>query len=99
MDLDSGDLLLYSGNVQAVAGTTYVSVYINGEQRFIPYYEHTCSMRMPRYTYADLPSPATHVYTMVLCTDTVLHPAMQPLFSNGLNWYPTSDPTASWAPS
>lgn len=98
MDLDSGDLLYFSSSLQGVAAANYIQAYVNGEKRFIPYYKNTGSVLIPRYAYADLPSPATHVYGLVLCTNTRLKPTMQPLFSDGSNWYPVSDPGAAWKP-
>ncbi len=96
MDLDSGKLLLNSSYID-LAGSRYLVTTLYGTDQYIPVQTTNQSVRLPRYTTAALPSPSTNVYGMVLCTDTTLSPTVQPVFSNGTNWYLVSDPAnTSW---
>ena len=97
--LTSGTLQL-TGATTAVAAASYIPILYNGATRYIQATQDAGSVRTPVYAYADLPSPATHVYGMVLCRDTTLSPSMQPLYSNGTTWYLFSDPSnTSWRPT
>lgn len=99
MDLDSGDLLLDSSSVKSVSATDWISIFINGQKRYVQYQEFNDAIRFPRYTYAELPDPAKTTYGMCFCIDTIRTPKMQMLYaSNDGMWYPVNNPSESWKP-
>lgn len=99
LDLDSGKLLLNSAYVDQ-AGSRYLTTSFYGVDQYIPIQTTTQSVRIQRYAYAALPNAGTNVWGMVLCTDTTLTPPVQPLYSNGSNWYLVSDPSnTTWKPA
>ncbi len=99
MDLDNGKLLLNAAYADQ-AGSRYLNTSLYGTDYYIPIQTTNQSVRIQRYSYSELPSPSTNVYGMVLCTNTTLSPAMQPLYSNGTNWYLVSDPSNNaWKPT
>lgn len=99
MDLDSGNIVLNAATVTNAAAR-HLPVSLLGTTFYMPMQDTNQSLRIPVYSYADLPSPSTNVYGIVLCRDTTLAQAMQPLFSNGITWYLVSDPSnTSWRPA
>lgn len=99
MDLDSGDLLLDSSSVKSVSATDWISIFINGQKRYMQYQEFNDAIRFPRYTYAELPDPAKTTYGMCFCIDTARTPKMQMLYaSNDGMWYPVNNPSDPWKP-
>ncbi|WNA15941.1 EPS depolymerase [Xanthomonas phage XaC1] len=99
MDLDSGKVVLNSTYVDNAA-SRHLQVSFYGVDQYIPLQATNQSIRIPVYAYADLPSPSTNVYGMVLCRNTTLAQPLQPLFSNGSTWYLMSDPSNStWRPT
>jgi len=99
MDLDSGALLLASSSVKSVSATDWISIFINGQKRYMQYQEFNDAIRFPRYTYAELPDPAKTTYGMCFCIDTSRTPKMQMLYaSNDGMWYPVNNPSDPWKP-
>lgn len=94
MDIDAG-MLQYHGATTAEAAATSMPIYINGAQYNIPLNPLTSSMRIPRYTVDTMPSPSANVYGIVLCTNTILSPAAQLMYSDGTRWFATSG-NANW---
>lgn len=94
MDFDS-KRFNYWGAVGASAGTQYWPLDFNGNPRVIKVQEQGGSERINVYTKANLPSPATHVYGLVLCSDSGAGSGagtqFQLLFSDGLNWIRAHD--------
>jgi len=94
MDFDS-KRFNYWGAVGASAGTQYWPLDFNGNPRVIKVQEQGGSERINVYTQANLPSPATHVYGVVLCSDSGAGSGagtqFQLLFSDGLNWIRAHD--------
>ena len=99
MDMDSGNLLLDSSNIQSVNATEWIPMHINGALRYLQFQEFNDAIRFPRYTYAELPASDKTTYGMCFCTDTTRTPKMQLLYaSNDGMWYPVNNPTEKWKP-
>lgn len=99
MDLDNAKLLL-NATTTVSAASRYLPVSLYGTDYYVPMQETNQSVRIPVYNFADLPAATTNVYGIVLCRNTTLSPAMQPLFSNGSAWYLVSDPSnTTWKPT
>lgn len=89
MDFDS-KRLNYWGAAGASSGVNYLPIDFNGNPRLIRLDEQGGSLRVNVYDRADLPSPATHVRGLVLCSDigagSGAGTQMRLLFSDGLSW-------------
>jgi len=85
MDLDAG-MLQYHGTTVADSASTFLPIYVNGSQLNVALNPLTSSLRIPRYTVATMPSPSANVYGMVVCTDTILSPPNQLMWSDGIRW-------------
>jgi hypothetical protein len=98
-DMNTGKLAI-KGERTILGGVPYLPVTVNGNTNYISSQDSGGSIRMPVYNFAELPNVATHVYGLVLCRDTKMVPALQPIFSNGSNWYLLSDPSnKTWYPT
>ncbi|UZV40814.1 putative EPS depolymerase [Erwinia phage Stean] len=92
MDLDSGDLLLYTKKKMSKGAADYVPVMLNGEPFNIQVVDKF-AVRVPYYVFDELPSPSDYVYCQVLCSNTAKSPSMQMLYSNGYRWIYVAYPT------
>lgn len=99
MDLDNGNVLL-NANTVTNAAARHLPVNLYGTTYYMPMQDTNQSLRVPVYSYADLPAATTNVYGIVMCRNTTLPQTMQPLFSSGSKWYLLSDPSNStWMPA
>ncbi|MGE9549902.1 hypothetical protein ACQPT2_01505 [Erwinia amylovora] len=99
MDLDSGELLLYSTSLVASGASTWTDWRINGDPKYIQYQDFPDALRCPRFAYADLPAAPDRTYCLVLCTDTTRTPPMQLLYSYDGMWFPVNNPGDAWRPA
>lgn len=99
MDLDTGSLLLYQANKAANAGNDYLTAYINGQLRYIPFYQDTVGIKLPMITLATLATlaPNTYVARQVIVSDakgTYGRGTSRVAYSDGYGWYWFDDNTA-----
>ncbi|WP_158785153.1 hypothetical protein [Pantoea sp. BAV 3049] len=99
MDLDSGELLIYSTSLVASGASTWLPTRINGELKNVQYQDFPDALRCPRFTYAELPAAPDRAYCLVLCTDTTRSPPMQLLYSYDGMWFPVNNPGDAWRPA
>ena len=92
MDLDSGEVLLYTKARVSKGAATFIPVMLNGEQVYVQASDKFAN-RIPYYNFDDLPSAADYVYCEVLCPNTAKSPSMQKLYSNGYRWIYAAYPT------
>lgn len=94
MDFDNG-MLMYSGTITSNAAATFLPMYLGGTKYYLGANPTANSIRIPRFTQATMPSASANVYGICLCTDTIMSPATQLMYSNGSNWYAVGG-TTSW---